>query len=145
MAKFIVLTYDEIKNAIDNSSTMGEAALYFKCSYRTFKSRACFYGLYKPVRSKLYHGRKFLLSDILAGKHPSYPTSHLSKRLVSEKIKDYRCECCNINSYNGQKISLELDHIDGISHNHQLSNLRLLCPNCHSQTSTYKGKNIKKC
>jgi riboflavin synthase alpha subunit len=44
----------------------------------------------------------------------------------------------------GREINLELDHIDGKRSNHKLENLRLLCPNCHSQTDTYRAKNIKK-
>lgn len=43
----------------------------------------------------------------------------------------------------GKKINCELDHIDGNRTNHLLENLRILCPNCHSQTNTFRGKNIK--
>ena len=39
---------------------------------------------------------------------------------------------------------LQLDHINGINTDHRLENLRLLCPNCHSQTPTYCGVNVKK-
>lgn len=38
---------------------------------------------------------------------------------------------------------MQLDHIDGDSHNHKLENLRMICPNCHTQTETYCGKNLK--
>lgn len=54
------------------------------------------------------------------------------------------CEECKISShYNGKPITLEMDHMDGDSSNIRLNNVRLLCPNCHSQTSTYKAKNSK--
>lgn len=43
--------------------------------------------------------------------------------------------------WNGNKISLHLDHINGISGDHRLENLRFLCPNCHSQTKNYTGRN----
>ena len=43
--------------------------------------------------------------------------------------------------WNGKELRLELDHIDGDSTNNTVDNLRLLCPNCHSQTPTYKAKN----
>lgn len=65
----------------------------------------------------------------------------LRKYLISTDLK---CVECGITSeYNGKIISLELDHIDGDSSNNVLNNVRLLCPNCHSQTATYKYKNAK--
>jgi 5-methylcytosine-specific restriction endonuclease McrA len=45
--------------------------------------------------------------------------------------------------WSDKKINMELDHIDGNRTNHKLENLRMLCPNCHSQTDTYRAKNIK--
>jgi transposase-like protein/RNA polymerase subunit RPABC4/transcription elongation factor Spt4 len=55
--------------------------------------------------------------------------------------KSDECSCCGLTEWMGQVIILEVDHIDGNSENNSLENLRLLCPNCHSQTETYKGKN----
>ena len=51
------------------------------------------------------------------------------------------CSECGITEWNNKPIILEVDHIDGHHYNNDISNLRLLCPNCHSQTSTYKAKN----
>ena len=51
------------------------------------------------------------------------------------------CWNCEITQWNEQPIVLELEHIDGDSTNNTEENLSLLCPNCHSQTDTYKGKN----
>jgi hypothetical protein len=84
---------------------------------------------------------KIPLIEILNGLHPYYQTFKLKKRLLEEKVKKNNCEVCGINEWNNKPISLQLDHIDGNSHNHILSNLRLICPNCHSQTDTYCGKN----
>lgn len=53
------------------------------------------------------------------------------------------CWICNYLEWNGQPISLELDHIDGQSDNSAKENLRILCPNCHAQTPTYRSKNRK--
>ena len=54
----------------------------------------------------------------------------------------YKCSACNIEGiYNNQPIVLECDHIDGDHTNQSPKNLRLLCPNCHSQTETFKGRN----
>ena len=51
------------------------------------------------------------------------------------------CSICEISDWNSKPIILGIDHIDGNSENNDLSNLRLVCPNCHSQTDTYKNKN----
>lgn len=53
-----------------------------------------------------------------------------------------KCWECGISEWNNKKITFELEHIDGNSNNNNLDNLSILCPNCHSQTSTYKTKNI---
>ena len=51
------------------------------------------------------------------------------------------CSVCSIDKHNGKEITLEVDHIDGNHTNNTVDNLRLICPNCHSQTSTYKNRN----
>lgn len=60
-------------------------------------------------------------------------------RIISER--GYACESCGISSWLDKPIVLELDHIDGDHKNNDKSNLRLLCPNCHSQTPTWRGRN----
>jgi transcription elongation factor Elf1 len=68
----------------------------------------------------------------------------LKKRLIKEKIIDYQCAVCGLsNEYNGKVLSLQLEHINGIPNDNRLENLCFLCPNCHSQTSTYCGRNVK--
>lgn len=57
-------------------------------------------------------------------------------------IKPNCVECGIGEEYNGKPLTLEMDHIDGDSTHNMLDNVRLLCPNCHSQTPTYKAKNI---
>ena len=52
--------------------------------------------------------------------------------------------CGNIGEWNGQSLTLQIDHINGINNDNRKENLRWLCPNCHSQTSTYTGKNKTK-
>lgn len=58
--------------------------------------------------------------------------------------QNYRCIICNIKDWCGQPLTLHLDHINGDNTNNKRENLRYICPNCHSQTKTYCGKNIKK-
>jgi hypothetical protein len=66
----------------------------------------------------------------------------LKARLISEGMKARRCETCLLEEWNGRPIPLELDHINGLRTDNRLANLRILCPNCHAQTDTYRGRNI---
>ena len=81
------------------------------------------------------------LSEILEGKHPQYSTGHLKRKILKKQILENVCSECGITEYNDKPIVLQLDHINGKSKDHTLKNLRLLCPNCHSQTDTWCGKN----
>lgn len=63
------------------------------------------------------------------------------KRVMMEQ--DGKCNKCGIDSWMGKPISLELEHIDGNNKNNDRSNLECLCPNCHAQTSTWRGRNRK--
>lgn len=58
--------------------------------------------------------------------------------------RKYECEECKIGpEWNGKKLTIQVDHINGDNKDHRESNLRFLCPNCHSQTSTFTWKNTK--
>jgi hypothetical protein len=76
-------------------------------------------------------------------KKDSYASSHtVKKRFI--KLNDYKCFTCGISEWMGQSLNLQLDHINGNKTDNTLKNLRLLCPNCHSQTNTFAGKNVKR-
>lgn len=66
---------------------------------------------------------------------------HLKQRLLRDGLKDGRCECCGIGSWRDRPLSLALHHINGVRDDNRLENLQLLCPNCHSQTDTFSGRN----
>ena len=63
----------------------------------------------------------------------------LRKRVILEKKN--KCKCCGIDKWNNEPITLELEHIDGNHHNNERNNLKAICPNCHSQTLTWRGRN----
>ncbi len=73
-----------------------------------------------------------------------FRSSHLKKRLVQEGYLTDECSRCRLTDWLGEKISLHLDHINGERTDNRIENLRLLCPNCHSLTDTYCGKNKRK-
>lgn len=66
----------------------------------------------------------------------------LKLRLYDEGLKEPKCEECSITEWNGKDLSFHLDHEDGDHFNNEIDNLRILCPNCHSQTETYSVKNL---
>ena len=65
----------------------------------------------------------------------------LLRYIIKNNLLQYKCAICGIKSWQGKTLSLELDHINGINNDNRLENLRFLCPNCHSQTSTFGAKN----
>ena len=145
-----MVTDVEIIEACKNSNSMSEACSTLKLHWNTFRKRAIELNVFSPnlggigiKKTKKFGNQSFSLIDILEGKHPQYQSNKLRTRILEEGIKEHRCEICNLTEWNGYPIPLEVNHIDGNSHNHVLENLELICPNCHAQTSTYRGKNIK--
>jgi predicted RNA-binding Zn-ribbon protein involved in translation (DUF1610 family) len=86
---------------------------------------------------------KEILNKVLLGEIKVNCTSGFKQSLLKSNLIKYECDSCGITEWKGSKISLELDHINGDTYNNTRSNLRYLCPNCHSITDTYKGKNRK--
>lgn len=70
--------------------------------------------------------------------------SFLLRRALIESNIVYKCSICGINKWRGQALNLEIDHIDGNSADNSISNLRFLCPNCHSQTHTFGFRGYNK-
>lgn len=131
-----------------NSGSMSKAAAHLKIHFNTLKRLAILHNCYFPNQA-LKGGTKnappkIILQEILNGLHPHFQTFKLKNRLLKEGIIENRCSICRISNWNNRIINLELDHIDGNRVNHALANLRLLCPNCHSQTDTYRSKNRSK-
>lgn len=85
---------------------------------------------------------KVPMEDIFSNKYIYYSSSNLLKRLVNEGYKKYECEECGISEWLGKPLSLQLEHIDGNHLNNSFENLKILCPNCHSQTNTFAGRNV---
>jgi len=83
------------------------------------------------------------IEDYLTNKK-SIQSFKLRNRLFAEGYFEKKCCRCGLTEWLGQPIPLELHHKDGNKQNNQLSNLEILCPNCHYFTDTYKTKNIKK-
>ena len=137
----------KIIEVCNRSESMAKAASELGIHFNTLKRLAIEYGCYQPNQALKGVSKpidpKIPLDEILNGKHPHFQTFKLKNRMLKEGIIENICSECGIDSWNGTCLNMELDHIDGNKYNHNLINLRLLCPNCHSQTDTYRAKNIK--
>lgn len=88
--------------------------------------------------------KRMPLSEIMV-KESLFNRTHLKERIIEENIIPYKCAICKNNGYwMGKKLSLQLEHKNGIPTDHRKENLEFLCPNCHSQTKTFSGKNAAK-
>ena len=70
--------------------------------------------------------------------------AHLRWRLLRADVFEVGCAECRLTEWNGKPLSMHLHHINGISNDNRLTNLQLLCPNCHSQTPNYSGRNASR-
>ena len=93
------------------------------------------------LKFKPFEGKK--IEEILV-ENSTYQSYKLKKRLIAEGIKKPMCESCREFEWLEQPIPLELHHINGNNSDNRLENLRLLCPNCHALTDSYRGKNKRK-
>jgi len=82
----------------------------------------------EPIENVLSRGRK-------RTRH------HVKLRLLGAGLKEERCEWCGLSEWRGRPLAFELHHINGDGLDNRLENLLLLCPNCHSQTDTWGGRN----
>lgn len=76
--------------------------------------------------------------------HMYYHMDKLVIKLIKSGLKEKKCESCLLTTWLGDEIPLERHHVDGNKKNNELSNLKLLCPNCHTFTPNYRGRGKKK-
>lgn len=141
----------EFIQAVKSSNSIREALikLNLKAAGGNYE---CFHKRVKELNLSIEHftdpkawnkGKKFgpkrSLEEYLSG--VPIQSHKLKLRLIAEGIKQHKCEKCGITEWMGQPTPIELDHINGNNRDNRLENLRLLCPNCHAQTPTYRGRN----
>lgn len=90
-----------------------------------------------------HFGKNFSLEEILVKDSTYTSSNNIKHKLFDSGLKENKCEECGLTEWMGKKISLHLDHINGDNLDHRIENLRILCPNCHSQTETYCQSKFK--
>lgn len=137
--KFLIMKskFEIFKNNIElirkyesEGKTIAELAKIFNLNYLTVMRYLYKIG-YKYKNSSIFNQvrknktvEEYLSSNLTNSKKRKY--------LIKNKIKEYKCEICGLTEWMGVPIPLELHHMDFNHHNNNLSNLQLLCPNCHA-------------
>lgn len=141
---------EEIRRLIQEAdSIMNAAKAFYKneynfAAYRRFRFQVLRLKLdrshHRPYAEQPYKKRT-PLSEVLT-ENSSFNPYHLKKRLLKEGLLVEQCLVCGIGpEWQGRPLSLQLDHINGIKEDNRIENLRIICPNCHSQTVTYASRN----
>lgn len=150
-------TKDSIEFAVKNSETITETLTNLnlkKGSFEHLKKYIKQYNIdtshFNPNKKRIKtlkersNSIKIPLHEILV-ENSSYNRTRLKNRLYKEGLKKKNCELCGQDeSWHGKKMSLILDHINGIWNDNRIQNLRIVCPNCNATLDTHAGKNIKK-
>ena len=121
------------------------------CNYTTLKTRITLEGIsvdhfYRNFQSRVHNKTSKPLQDLLVLNTEDYISMYsLKKRLLKENLLKNICYICSQGpEWHGQPLTLQIDHINGNHRDNRLENLRILCPNCHTQTKTYTGRSSKK-
>jgi hypothetical protein len=154
--KMNMIDDETLKTILKNSINWGD--LYQKCGYTSSGSETVKNTIMKRIQElglDMKHlDHKGVTDDKIFVVESQFQTSNtIKKRLVRDFGRPYECSACkNVNftkrdgvlMWNGQEIILQLEHKNGINNDNRLENLEFLCPNCHSQTSTFCGRNLKR-
>jgi hypothetical protein len=150
--------WDGLEDAVKSSFTQKEVLtkLGKQCAggnYSGLKKQIDFFGIDNShfdasnIRNKklrtyneIFRPKKDISECLI--ENSEYSRTHLKNRLYKEGIKEKKCELCGQGEeWNGNKMSLILDHINGINNDNRLENLRIVCPNCNATLPTHCGGN----
>lgn len=145
---------EEFVIVVKKSKSIGEVVRHFGCPTNQGHYNRQFHKTVQKLNLDISHlregvkqinfNKKIPIEELLVV-GPYRSTQSFKERLLKEKILQNKCsECSLTDSWNNKKLSLQLDHINGNNCDNRLENLRIVCPNCHSQTETFCGSKAKK-
>lgn len=148
--KLTKFSNDDLLELINNSKSFSDIVRYVGYnsvttgSFQTVKNELKRRGIPIPVYNYFgkyaNFGRKRKIEELLV-ENSSVSRGYLKKQLIKDNLLEYKCNCGNDGMWNGKKLILQLEHKNGINNDNRLVNLCFICPNCHSQTGTFSGKN----
>lgn len=118
-----------------NPKTLRKKMDEFKVDYSHFTGRAWNKNPNNPIYRTKYEPNLC--------EHSSLSSSNVKALVYRLGLKENKCECCGLSEWLGNPLICEIHHINGDSTDNRVENLQILCPNCHSQTDNFRGKNIK--
>lgn len=143
------ITIEEFIKICNESISMSEAIRKTKLHRRTFTKYAKQLECFKPNQGlkggkKEIKNHKFKIEDWENDIIIDISRASLRKNIFDKKLLPHKCNKCQLENWNELPIPLELNHINGEGHENRRTNIELICPNCHAQTDTYRGKNLIK-
>ena len=149
MRKDLGLRKEEILKWIEDEKPKNYICKELKCKFTTLDSWLKKMNIEYKGKQNWSKGERFPEKWIPAinylKKDFCVKSDTLKQKLFRDGLKEKKCEKCGIIKWNKVDAPLELHHIDGDRHNNELPNIKILCPNCHAQTSNYnRTKTIKK-
>lgn len=162
MRKHVIWNFNKetLQNVLDSSSSYDELfkklnlnvskSLIKMLRYRTKIENISHENFKMNVKKRTYEKilkknsfKSIPIEDILIENSTYTSSVNLKKRLLKLGLLKNECSICKIKTWQNKSLVLQLDHINGKNNDNRIKNLRLLCPNCHSQTDNYAGKKKK--
>ncbi len=145
--QYILDNLEKIKEKINENASLGEISKMLQVRQSTLVKHLKDLGINYKGKQNWAKGKTFIKShaiDYIGESGKMIATSKLRTLLIRDGLKEEKCERCNNAEWMGQKIPLELHHIDGNHFNNKLENLMILCSNCHMQIHGYSNLSFDK-
>ncbi len=153
------LSLNELQSLFDSSSSIKNILIKlhlrpYSFNYKLLENRATenkvsMDGFFKnrdeEKNKHLIKIRNKIPDELVFVENSKHSRQDIKRRVINQKIISYKCLICKSPpNWMNKKLSLQLDHINGVYDDNRIENLRFLCPNCHSQTENFAGKGLKK-